>query len=219
MKAQGGLGGIFAYASYTASTISFEENTPLADTITDSAKGFLDAGFVAGMRIAITDTANNNKTVTIATVTDETITILISEDLTDEAEGSATLATPSYGFQLLGFKQWSGSNGIEKVDATCFEDYPYRRHKLTVKDWSATFDGFWFSVERDSWLGRNLHLLLFQRFTLSPGSDDPAIYWSGTASVDGIPTDGGAIDTMVNETMTVKGNGALTENVKTSAWA
>jgi len=212
MKVQGGLGGIFASATYTASTLA-----ATSSTLVDSAKQFLVQGFVSGMTLTIAGGANDGVVVNITDLTDEIMTV--AEALTPEAEGSSvTIATPIYGCQLLGFKQWSGSNGIEKVDATCFEDYPFRRHKLTVKDWSATFDGFWFSVERDSWLGRNLHLFLFQRFTLTPGAGDLAIYWSGDASVDGIPTDGGAVDTMVNESMTVKGNGALVENVKTTAW-
>ena len=61
MKVQGGLGGIYVYATYTASTIAFVENTPLADTITDSAEGFLTAGFVVGMTITITGTGGGTK--------------------------------------------------------------------------------------------------------------------------------------------------------------
>jgi uncharacterized membrane protein len=217
MKMQGGLGGIFAYATYTASTISFHENTPSADTIEDSASGFLTAGFVVGMTVTITDTASNNKNVTIAALTASVITLLSTDDLTDEAEGSATIATPTYGYQVLGFKQWSGSNGIELVDSTCFENYPFRTHKTTLKDWSATFDGFWLSTERDSWLGRKLHLRLFQRFALSPSATDPAVYWSGDATVTDIPISA-PLDTLVNESITVAGNGVLTPTLKTTSW-
>lgn len=217
MKVQGGLGGIYAYATYTASTIAFVEGGASPDTITDSANGFLTAGFVVGMTITITDTVSNNKDVTIAAVTAGVITVLATDDLTDEVEGSATLATPAYGYQVLGFKQWTGSNGIEKVDATCFENYPYRTHKTTIKDWSATFAGFWLSTERDSWLGRTLHLRLFERFALSPSATDPAVYWSGDATITDIPHDL-AIDTLINESITVAGNGALVETIKTTAW-
>ena len=217
MKVQGGLGGIFAYATYTASTIAFVEGGGNPDTITDSANGFLTAGFVVGMTITITDTVSNNKDVTIAALAAGVITVLASDDLTDEAEGSATLATPAYGYQVLGFKQWTGSNGIEKVDSTCFENYPYRTHKVTLKDWSATFAGFWLSTERDSWLGRELNLRLFERFALSPSATNPAVYWSGVATVTDIPRDL-AIDTLVNESITVAGNGALEETIKTTAW-
>jgi len=219
MKIQGGLGGIYIYATYTASTISFHENTPSADTIEDSANGFLTAGFVVGMSVTITDTALNNGTYTITALT----TVLgvgimtIAEDLADEVEGSATIATPAYGYQALGFKQWTGTNGIEKIDSTCFENYPYRTHKVSLKDWSATLTGFWMSVERDTWLGRKLHLRLFQRFALSPSASNPAVYWSGDASITDIPFDG-AIDTLVNESITVAGNGVLTPTVKTTAW-
>jgi hypothetical protein len=217
MKIQGGLGGIFAYATYTASTIAFVEGGANADTITDSANGFLTAGFVVGMTITITDTVSNNKSVTIAALSAGVITLLSTDDLTDEGEGSATLATPAYGYQVLGFKQWAGSNGLEKVDSTCFENYPYRTHKTTIADWSATFDGFWLSTERDSWLGRKLHLRLFQRFALSPSATDPAVYWSGDGTVTDIPIDV-PVDALVNESITIAGNGVLTPTLKTTSW-
>ena len=220
MKVQGGLGGIYVYATYTASTIAFVENTPLADTITDSAEGFLTAGFVVGMTITITGTggATNDQDVTIAALTAGTITLAITDDVTDEsASASITMATPAYGYQVLGFRQWSGTNGMEKVDATCFEDYPYRTHKLTIADWNASFTGFWLSTERDSWLGRELHMMLFSRFASSPSASDPAVYWSGHATVTDIPIDV-AVDQLVNESVTVAGNGTLTEYIKTTSW-
>jgi hypothetical protein len=169
------------------------------------------------MTITITDTVSNNKNVTIAALTASVITLLSTDDLTDEAEGSATIATPAYGYQVLGFKQWSGSNGIELVDSTCFENYPCRTHKTTLKDWSATLDGFWLSTERDSWLGRKLHLRLFQRFALSPSATNPAVYWSGDATVTDIPITA-PLDTLVNESITVAGNGVLTPTLKTTSW-
>jgi hypothetical protein len=217
MKMQGGLGGVYVYATYTASTLSFHENTPLADTIEDSANGFLSAGLVVGMTITISDTADNNKDVTIAALTVGVLTVLLTDDLTDEIEGSATLTTPAYGYQVLGFKQWTGSNGIEKVESTCFEDYPFKTHKLTLKDWSATFTGFWLSTERGSWLGRELHFMLFQRFALSPSATNPAVYWSGHATVTDIP-ENWAIDTLINQDITIAGNGVLTPTTKTTAW-
>jgi hypothetical protein len=217
MQIQGGLGGIYAYATYTASTIAFVEGGASADTITDSANGFLTAGFVVGMVITISDTASNNKTVTIAALTAGVITLLTTDDLTDEAEGSATLATPAYGTQLIGFRQWGGVNGVELVDKTCYENYPFRRFATTIKNWDATFDGFWLSIERDSWLGRTLHLRLFRRFALNPSASDPAIFWSGNGIIGDI-AEGVPVDALVNKSFTVRGDGVLTETYKTDVW-
>lgn len=217
MQVQGGLGGIYAYATYTASTISFHENTPSADTIEDSANGFLNAGFVVGMVITISDTVSNNKSVTIAGLTAGVITLLSTDDLTDEAEGSATLATPAYGTQLIGFRQWNGVDGAEIVDKTCFEDYPFKRFTTALKNWTANFDGFWLSIERDSWLGRTLHLRLFQRFALSPSASDMAIFWSGDGIIGDIPS-GVPVDALVSQSFSVQGDGVLIKTYKTDAW-
>lgn len=217
MQVQGGLGGIYAYATYTASTISFVEGGASPDYIEDSASGFLTAGFVVGMSIAITDTASNNKTVTINGLTASRITLLASDDLTDEAEGSATLATPAYGTQLIGFRQWGGVDGIELVEKTCFENYPYRRFATTLKNWTANFEGFWLSIERDSLLGRTLHLRLFQRFALDPSATDMAIFWSGDGIIGDIPEDV-PVDALVSQSFSVQGDGVLTKTYKTDAW-
>jgi len=217
MQVQGGLGGIYAYATYTASSIAFVEGGVSADTITDSANGFLDAGFVVGMDITISDTASNNKTVTIAALTAGVITLLTTDDLTDEVEGSATLVTAAYGTQLIGFRQWGGVNGVELKDKTCFENYPYRRFAATIKNWNATFEGFWLSIERDSWLGRTLHLRLFKRFALDPSASDPAIFWSGDGIIGDIP-EGVPVDALISQSFTVQGDGVLAETYKTDAW-
>jgi len=71
-----------------ATTIAFNENTEAADTITDSANGFLVAGFQPGDTITATGSVSNDGTYTIATVTAGTITLLNRDDLTTEAAGA-----------------------------------------------------------------------------------------------------------------------------------
>jgi hypothetical protein len=71
-----------------AATIAFNENTGLADTITDSGNGFLVAGFQPGDSITVTGSASNDGTYVIDTVTAGTITLLAREDLTTEAVGA-----------------------------------------------------------------------------------------------------------------------------------
>jgi len=78
-----------------AATIAFNENTPDADTITDSGNGFLVAGFQAGDQITVSGSASNDGTYTVATVVAGTITLLAREDLTTEAAGATvTLTAP-----------------------------------------------------------------------------------------------------------------------------
>jgi len=72
---------------YTASTIAFVDSNP--DTITDSASGFVTAGFTVGDRIVVTGSTNNNSTFKIAAVTAGVITLVGGDSLTAESAGSS----------------------------------------------------------------------------------------------------------------------------------
>jgi len=90
--------------SYTASTIAFSENGSVPDTITDSANGFLDAGFAPGDTISVSGTANNNRKFTIGSVDAGTITLVPDDQVTTEAAGASVLIHN-------GFPTW-GSRGF-----------------------------------------------------------------------------------------------------------
>ena len=78
-----------------ATTIAFSENTASADTITDSANGFLIAGFQAGDQITVAGSTSNDGTYTVSTVVAGTITLLAREDIATEAAGATvTLTAP-----------------------------------------------------------------------------------------------------------------------------
>lgn len=67
--------------SITANTIAFVDSDP--DTITDSGNGFIDAGFKPGP-ITVSNSANNDGTYTIETVTEGVITLIAGDSLTAE---------------------------------------------------------------------------------------------------------------------------------------
>ena len=80
--------------SYASNTISFHEGDPSAtglehnDRLQDTAGAFIDQGFKVGQKITITGagTSNNNETAAIIVkVTDDTLLLAPSSDLTDEA--------------------------------------------------------------------------------------------------------------------------------------
>lgn len=78
-----------------AATIAFNENTPNADTITDSGNGFLVAGFQAGDQLTVAGSGSNDGTYTIGSVAAGTITLLARNDLATEIAGSTvTLTAP-----------------------------------------------------------------------------------------------------------------------------
>jgi len=68
--------------------IAFHENSPSADTITDSGNGFVESGFSAADSITVSGSSNNDGTYLIDTVVDGTITLDSGDDLTDEAAGA-----------------------------------------------------------------------------------------------------------------------------------
>ncbi len=71
------------YASKT--TIAFVEGGASRDTITDSANGFITAGFEVGQEIVVTGSVSNNGTYTIHDVSAGTITLIAANDLTNES--------------------------------------------------------------------------------------------------------------------------------------
>ena len=218
MKIVGGIGGAFLVISYAGTKITFVENTPAADTIVDTDGLFLQKGFMPGMKVVITNTASNNKTVTIASVTATTITLIATDDLTDEAEGTATLASESKAAQVLGFRNITLDDGYEIEDTTCFEDYPYETHEFTIKTWNATVEGFWLTdVPKQHWVGKQLTFRLFIRTSATPSAGSPAVYYSGVGIVRGLPTD---VPTraLVKQSLNIIGDGQLSLTVKTDAW-
>jgi len=66
---------------YTA-PLEFRDSNP--DTIFDAAGGFVDAGFLVGAQLIVSDTSGNDGVYTIAQVTADTITLASGDTLTDE---------------------------------------------------------------------------------------------------------------------------------------
>ncbi len=84
---------LYAEDNYTANTIAFVDGGEgVADTITDSANGFVSAGFVAGMYIT-TDQASNTGTYKIATAAAGTLTLVTTDSLTAAGAGSDVVIT------------------------------------------------------------------------------------------------------------------------------
>lgn len=70
-------------------TIGFNDNGASPDTITDSANGFLNAGFAVGDSIEIIGSTSNDSTYTIAAVTAGVIEVAEQDSLVTEAAGAS----------------------------------------------------------------------------------------------------------------------------------
>ena len=106
----------------TASTIAFHENTPSADTITDSGNGFVTADFKAGDSITVSGSSSNNGTYTIATVVAGTITLTEADDLADESAG-ATVTITSSTVHYYGIEYATGKYLTKAKFITSYENY------------------------------------------------------------------------------------------------
>ena len=94
-------GGVAKIASSTAATVTKQgvlsakttigfvagDGSTVNATITDSANGFVTAGFVAGDTLYVTGSTGNSRNFTIASVTADTISLIMSDVLTNEVAG------------------------------------------------------------------------------------------------------------------------------------
>jgi hypothetical protein len=98
-------GGVAKVASNTANsitlqgvrrgtTIAFAAGTPA--TITDSANGFVTAGFAAGDVITVSGSAANSRKFTVATVAAGTLTLIADDAVTTEAAGPTVTIHTGY---------------------------------------------------------------------------------------------------------------------------
>jgi len=97
-------------STYTATTISFTAGTK---TISDSANGFVTAGFKQGTQIVISGTASNNGTFTIVSVV--AWAIVVAETVVTESAGASVTITSVTAEKVYRLKD----NG--KIDATMLE--------------------------------------------------------------------------------------------------
>lgn len=71
--------------------LTFADNGANADTITRATGSWINDGFMAGQQIQVSDTASNNKTFTIASVTDTEITLVAEDALVAESKNAVTV--------------------------------------------------------------------------------------------------------------------------------
>ena len=97
-----------------ATTIAIVNGSP--DTITDTSLGFVDGGFVNGMRINITGSAADDGYHTVATVTAGTLTLDTNTTVTGETAGSL-IRVASDDFEALDIREISY---VGLLDGTIF---------------------------------------------------------------------------------------------------
>ncbi|MDQ1316369.1 MAG: hypothetical protein QG588_16 [Candidatus Poribacteria bacterium] len=176
-------------ATITANTIAFVEGGASKDTITDSGAGFVAAGFKAGDVIWITGSTDNNKTVTIYSVTTTTITILATDDLAAEIAGD---------------------------DVTIRAINNWLKYTPTSKGWTASLDNLW-TVTEDALFGVPRRYEFFDQYYASPSGGNPVYYLEGIGIANQIDTQINVLE-VIKQPITITGIGSLTTKTKTTSW-
>lgn len=98
--------------SYTASTIAFVEGTTVADTITDSANGFVTAGMTNNMSLAITGSVANNSIFELAKAVAGILTLRPSYDLVVESAGNPITLSQVQLFNIISVELKGGIKSV-----------------------------------------------------------------------------------------------------------
>jgi|TARA_Y100000310_G_scaffold48435_2_gene44910 hypothetical protein len=161
--------------SYTASTIALHEGDPSAtglehnDRITDSGKNFIDEGFKTGMNITVAGagTGANNGSYLAVSVTEDTILLAPSDDVTAEAASSSITISGD----LTAHTEWS----LGALSATT--GYPSAvslyEQRLVFAATANQPQTLFFSVSGD-----------FENFTSGTADADAMIYTIGSNQVN-----------------------------------
>lgn len=204
--------------SIAAITIAFHENTPSADTITDSGNGFVAAGFEDDDKITVTGTVGNDGDYTIDTVAAGTLTLVAGDDLADEGVGTSfTIVESLPGTQLAGFFNWTISIDGEAHEVTDFQDSGNKTYLAGLKGWTATAEKHWMSEgNQGAWINADKTVRFFEVYDAAPNTTT-VYYFAGDCIVSGIET-AVPVGDVVTQTLTFTGDGALTATTRSTAW-
>ncbi len=218
----GKTGGIYnSTALIRGVTISFDNVT---SQIRDSANGLVAAGFVAGQKITVIGSADNNTNFTIAGggVAVGALTLTGTPPVNTEAAGAlVTVYLQPSGTAVAGFHSWELSKDADTVEATDFEDAGVKAHVLGGTGWNATGERNW-QDDNDVWggdaVGSPRWVRFFLKYVADPSGGDPAYYYEGLSHVK-TGTVKTEVNDIVRQTFKFEGCGALTLITRTTAWA
>ena len=210
MPATAGKTGAIFYrkAWIQEATLALVDGGGGSDTITDSASGFVTAGFENGDIITVSGAtdSNDNVTVTLTGVAAGTLTFATGTFTTGEGAGALITVTEALpGTQVLGFHNWSLDQEIELPDVTRFEDVGIEKHITGVRSWSATADRFFETTQLapDSWLGTEVTIRFFFLYNAAPNVTT-VWFLEGKTIVNNISSDA-EVSGVVGETIAFTG--------------
>jgi len=199
-------------------TISFVDSN--ADTILDSASGFVTAGFVAGNVYTVSGSTVNDGNYTVDTVLAGTLTLDSGATLTAEAAGDTVTITAALpGVVLTQFYNWSLTTSVDVQDVTDYANSGIAHYIPGIQRWTATAEKFWNTseVNEQTWKATDKFIRFFMEYNATP-TVTTVYYLEGTGLVDGLVINA-PVDAVVTQSMTLTGNGALPVGItRTTAW-
>lgn len=217
----GKTGGIYNSAALIRGvTLSFDNVTV---QIRDSGNGFVTAGFVAGQKITVIGSVNNNNTFTIAAggVAAGVLTLTGTPPVTTEAAGAlVTVYLQPAGTAVAGFHSWEITKEADVAEATDFTDTGIKTYILGGSGWTGTAERNWHD-DNDVWgggaVGTPRWVRFFIKYVSSPAVGDPAYYYEGLSHVKVVNHKMSAAD-IIRQTFQFEGCGSLALVTRTTAW-
>lgn len=218
----GKTGAIYISPKYTASTIAAVDGGAGADTFTDTASGFVAAGFTDSDLITVSGftTAENNATFEVDTVASGTLTLASGETLTAEDAGdeiTIVVATPGLQAQVAGFKDWSLDYAGDALETTDFADIGVRTYIAGITGWSASANEYWDAgALHNDWIGTIKRIRFFVLYNTAPNLVT-AYYYEGDAVIT-VSGPAVMVDGIITQAISFQGTGAITFTTKSIAW-
>jgi hypothetical protein len=224
-EVHGNQGSIFYSTGYIRGiTISFDE-AGANDTISDSANGFVDAGFVAGDEIVVIGSTINDGEYTIdaggVAVGVLTLGADPADDLADEVAGDDVIVHTVLGAEMGGFFNWSISWDSDVHDTTSFSDGTARVFTKGLTGWTATAERFWLTgaaaADTEPQPGDAHYLRFFVIYSATPAVTT-VYYYEGRAICTAVsPTT--PVDGIVQGTIAWQGTDTIAWTTRVAAWA
>jgi len=211
-------GMIYYRHGYAKGTLTFNDNSPSADTIVGAGSLIASAGFLASDTFNVSGTTSNDGSYTIASVSASTITVGASSTLVNQSSVASTILDATPGTALAGFYNWTINYKADLYDTTAFEDSGTRTYIGGMKDWGGTAEKYYMTSDsRASWVGSTVHVRFFMKYEATPNASSAARYIEGSAVVTATNTTT-PVDGVIGQSLTFQGKGALAIVTRTTAW-
>jgi hypothetical protein len=211
-------GSIYYRHGYVKTQLTFNDNSPSADTIVGAGSAVKSAGIVASDTFNVRSTSSNSGSYTVGSITSSTITVGSTSALTNESSVSSAILDTTPGTALAGFYNWSLNYAGEALETTDYGDSGSRTYLAGLKGWSATAQKHYLtSSSITSWLGTTARVRFFIRYDATPSASSVAVFLEGSAVVTGADTTA-PVDGTVDQGLNFQGTGALNITTRTTAW-